>query len=89
MTVDEAILKLFRIGIVAELVNDSKTRILGGTAKKTELGFNVYSNPFVIYGDRNDWVLTISGPGQFDTIEKLETLDVAVDRLDKIYRNRQ
>jgi hypothetical protein len=87
MKINEALTKLFEAGLVAES-NNSNTRILGGIEKTAESGFNVYSEPFNIYCDGNDWVLAVSGPGQFDTVEQMKTLDAAVTRVCKIYQNK-
>jgi hypothetical protein len=88
MNINQALLKLSDINIEAEIINEtkSKLRILGGKANKTELGFNVYSQPFSITFDNNNWTLTTSGPGQLDRVEHFKTLDLAIERLYTYYK---
>jgi hypothetical protein len=88
MDINQALLKLSNLGIEAEVVNEikSKSRILGGKASKTELGFNVYSQPFSIIFDEDHWILITSGPGQLDQVEHLKTLDSAIEKLCVFYK---
>ena len=83
MDINKAIKKIVEIGIDAELTSESEQRpmIIGGKANKTGLGFNIYAPSFSLEFNDNCWILTTPGPGQLDTVEKFEALDLAIKRI--------
>jgi hypothetical protein len=88
MTVDEAIVKLFSIGVTARLVGDSNSTIFGGKLEDASSIISVFSDAFNIYYDESSWVLVIVGTGQIDMTERLEKLEDAVSRVHEIYQER-
>lgn len=89
MQVEEAIKKLNQVGLVAEFVGGSDRRIIGGTERTNELGFNVYSNSFAIYREGDTWLVVVTGPGQLDTSKRTATLTEAIRQTCQLYEARQ
>ena len=85
MKVEEAIKKLNEVGLVAEFVGGSDRRIIGGTERANELGFNVYTNSFAIYREGDSWLVVITGPGQLDTTKRTATLTEAIIQTCQLY----
>ena len=85
MQVEEAIKKLNQVGLVAEFVGGSDRRIIGGTERTNELGFNVYSNSFAIYQEGDAWLVVVTGPGQLDTSKRTATLTEAIRQTCQLY----
>lgn len=49
INIKEALSKLDRAGLLAELVEGSEPRTIGRISKSEELGLSVYQNSFAIY----------------------------------------
>ncbi|MBW4619449.1 MAG: hypothetical protein KME17_08830 [Cyanosarcina radialis HA8281-LM2] len=89
MEVEEAILKLSRFGLVAKFIGGEDRRIMGGTEVTREREIVVYHHSFAIYRENTDWIAAVCGPGQFDTISEVKSLEEAVDEVCRIYRDRR
>jgi hypothetical protein len=85
MKVEEALKKLNEVGLVAEFLGGSDKRIIGGTERTNELGFNVYSNSFAIYREDDTWLVVVTGPGQLDTTKRTATLTEAISKTCQLY----
>ena len=86
MNINQALSKLIKIGIDAELTGRQKQVILGGKAHQTELGFNVYDPSFSLDFDGNNWILNTPESGQLTKIEKFKALDSAIERIYTLYK---
>jgi len=85
MNVEEALKKLNDAHLVAEFVGGSDKRIIGGTERSNELGFNVYSDSFAIYREGDTWLVAITGPGHLDTTRQTATLAEAISQTCQLY----
>jgi hypothetical protein len=85
MKVDEALLALSQAELSARFIGGEYQRIIGGTEVTSDLGIDVYKKPFAIYQENADWVVAVSGPGQFDTISQARSLEEAVEEVCRIY----
>ena len=86
MNMNQALAKLIKIGIDAELTGEQKRVILGGQAHQTEFGFNVYDPSFSLDFDGNNWILNTPESGQSTKIEKFKTLDLVIKRIYTLYK---
>jgi|GEM_PF-1251539 len=80
MKVETALQKLNEGGLVAEFIGGTDRRIIGGTERNRELGFNLYTHSFAIYQESNTWFVVVTGPGQLETTQRTATLAEAIDR---------
>jgi hypothetical protein len=86
MTIDEAILKISNIGVVAKVIDEFNPKIFGGIPESQESEITAYRDSFVLYLEDNTWILMTPAHGQADRVEQLETLDNAVDKICEFYR---